>query len=110
MIFISGIAGQLFYDQALTVTFALIASLLVALTLIPMLASRGGPQKYAEHPERLERPAPRNGWRKLFAPFAWLRFILWSVIPHGILWLLRKVGVGLRWLALLIAAPILKVF
>jgi len=39
MVFISGIAGQLFRDQALTVTFALTFSLIVALTLIPMLAS-----------------------------------------------------------------------
>ncbi len=38
--FVDGIAGQLFSDQALTVTFALAASLVVALTLIPMLASR----------------------------------------------------------------------
>jgi HAE1 family hydrophobic/amphiphilic exporter-1 len=40
LIFVEGIAGQLFRDQALTVTFALLASLIVALTLIPMLASR----------------------------------------------------------------------
>jgi HAE1 family hydrophobic/amphiphilic exporter-1 len=39
MIFITGIAGQLFRDQSLTVTFALSFSLLVALTLVPMLAA-----------------------------------------------------------------------
>ncbi len=39
MVFISGVAGQLFRDQALTVTFALLFSLLVALTLVPMLAA-----------------------------------------------------------------------
>ena len=39
IVFVEGIAGQLFRDQALTVTFSLVASLLVALTLIPMLAS-----------------------------------------------------------------------
>jgi HAE1 family hydrophobic/amphiphilic exporter-1 len=38
--FVTGFAGQLFSDQAMTVTFALLASLVVALTLIPMLASR----------------------------------------------------------------------
>ncbi len=38
--FVEGVAGQLFRDQALTVTFSLIASLLVALLLIPMIASR----------------------------------------------------------------------
>jgi len=38
--FVQGVAGQLFRDQALTVTFSLIASLIVALYLIPMIASR----------------------------------------------------------------------
>jgi len=40
--FVEGIAGQLFSDQALTVTYALAISLLVAMTLIPMLAARLG--------------------------------------------------------------------
>jgi len=40
IVFVEGIAGQLFGDQALTVTYSLTVSLLVALTLIPMLASR----------------------------------------------------------------------
>jgi len=42
LVFVKGIAGQLFKDQALTITFALLISLLVALTLIPTLASLGG--------------------------------------------------------------------
>ena len=40
IVFVEGIAGQLFGDQALTVTYSLAVSLLVALTVIPMLASR----------------------------------------------------------------------
>ena len=39
MIFVIGIAGQLFKQLAFTVIFALVASLFVALTLIPLLAS-----------------------------------------------------------------------
>lgn len=46
MVFISGVAGQLFRDQALTVTFALLFSLLVALTLIPMLAALSTESRY----------------------------------------------------------------
>ncbi len=42
LVFVKGIAGQLFRDQALTVTFALLASLVVAVTLIPMLAALRG--------------------------------------------------------------------
>lgn len=41
IVFVEGIAGQLFADQALTVTFSLVASLVVAIMLIPMLASLG---------------------------------------------------------------------
>ena len=37
LVFVKGIAGQLFKDQALTVTYTLLFSLLVSLTLIPML-------------------------------------------------------------------------
>ena len=39
MVFVSGIAGQLFRDQALTVTFAQLISLLVGITLVPMLTA-----------------------------------------------------------------------
>ncbi|MBK7825822.1 efflux RND transporter permease subunit [Nannocystis sp.] len=41
MVFVEGIAGQMFGDLGLTVVFSLLASLAVALFLIPMLASRG---------------------------------------------------------------------
>ncbi|HSO22470.1 MAG TPA: efflux RND transporter permease subunit [Chondromyces sp.] len=40
IVFVEGVAAQLFRDQALTVAFSLVVSLAVALTVIPMLASR----------------------------------------------------------------------
>ncbi|OKL37293.1 efflux RND transporter permease subunit [Domibacillus mangrovi] len=40
VVFISGILGQIFKEFALTISFSLVASLVVALTVIPMLASR----------------------------------------------------------------------
>jgi HAE1 family hydrophobic/amphiphilic exporter-1 len=39
MVFVTGIAGQLFRDQALTVTFSLLLSLIVALALVPMIVA-----------------------------------------------------------------------
>ncbi len=39
IIFVEGIAGQIFRDQALTVTASLLVSLLTALTIIPVLSS-----------------------------------------------------------------------
>jgi DNA polymerase len=41
VVFVEGIAGQLFKDQAVTVTISLLASLVVALTVIPMLSAAG---------------------------------------------------------------------
>ena len=84
MVFISGIAGQLFRDQALTVTFALMFSLVVALTLIPMLAALGTASRYDDVKE--DTPA---GWFTravafVVRMFAWLfdkvRWLFWLVL------------------------------
>ncbi|MFE8703611.1 efflux RND transporter permease subunit [Cytobacillus sp. FJAT-54145] len=40
VVFITGIIGELFTEFALTISFSLFASLIVALTVVPMLASR----------------------------------------------------------------------
>ena len=40
VVFVSGIAAEIFRDMALTVTFSLLASLAISMTLVPMLASR----------------------------------------------------------------------
>jgi HAE1 family hydrophobic/amphiphilic exporter-1 len=41
ILFVEGVARQIFRDQALTVTYSLLVSLVVALTLTPMLAALG---------------------------------------------------------------------
>ena len=48
MVFVTGIAGQLFRDQALTVTFALLFSLMLAIVLIPMLSTAGAQRGFHE--------------------------------------------------------------
>jgi HAE1 family hydrophobic/amphiphilic exporter-1 len=86
MVFISGIAGQLFRDQALTVTFALVFSLIVALSLIPMLASLGAGSRYRDESEGA--PAGR-----------FTRGVAWVVRMFGILFAgIRKVFWLLLWL------------
>jgi len=62
LVFVQGIAGQLFRDQALTITFAMLVSLLVSMTLIPMLASLKGrsPLAYRDEPPAPPRPLPAN--------------------------------------------------
>jgi len=56
VLFIPNITGQLFKDMVLTITFSLIVSLIVALTLVPMMASN-----------ILELEKPKNkGWFNRF--------------------------------------------
>jgi len=63
IIFVEGIAGQLFNDQALTVTFSLLASLIVALTLIPMLSSR---QLQGTPADKITPPSPSPEKKRKF--------------------------------------------
>jgi HAE1 family hydrophobic/amphiphilic exporter-1 len=78
LVFVQGIAGQLFRDQALTVTFSLLASLVVAVTLIPMLSSIGGDKKPLE-PLELKDPKTKVG-RGLRA----VRMFLFYIVPTAI--------------------------
>lgn len=74
IVFVEGIAGQLFADQALTVTFSLVASLVVAIMLIPMLASLS-----QANGEERSGVAPKREYRDFFLvrPYSWfLRRVL----------------------------------
>lgn len=55
MIFVEGIAGQLFKDQALCITYSLLASLLVALTFLPMILA-----VQVQKPTADGKPLPRD--------------------------------------------------
>jgi len=67
LVFVQGVAGQLFKDQALTVSIALVISLVVSLTLIPMLSSlkARAPMAFADA-EPSDTPEP-PAWRQLLA-------------------------------------------
>lgn len=96
LVFVQGIAGQLFRDQALTVAIAIAVSLLVAMTLIPMLSAlKGRPPlgfpEEAAHPhwqpgKKWQRPAAYAG-RGLGAMFRYGFF--------GVTWLIVRVWRGL---------------
>ncbi len=68
LVFVEGVAGQLFRDQALTVSIAILMSLVVSLTLIPMLSSLKvrSPLQFPDEPPR-EEWAPRQGPLRLLA-------------------------------------------
>jgi len=64
LVFVQGVAGQLFKDQALTVAIALTISLVVSLTLIPMLTSlkARSPLSLDDEVERDTAPVWRQIW------------------------------------------------
>ncbi|MFD1409878.1 efflux RND transporter permease subunit [Kroppenstedtia eburnea] len=65
VVFVSGIVGQLFREFAFTVTFSLLASLLVALTLVPMMAARIMKRPKTGWGEQREQSRFYRGFRKL---------------------------------------------
>lgn len=111
LIFVEGIAGQLFFDQALTITFSLIVSLVAALTLIPTMAAHNLEKSVTDTPTlaRSEKP-----WYKrlLLSPveliivlFALIFFIIKSLV-----WLIAKI-LGLIFIpARMVFDKIFKVF
>ncbi|HDS1102785.1 TPA: efflux RND transporter permease subunit [Stenotrophomonas maltophilia] len=106
LVFVDGIAGQLFRDQALTVAIAIAISLLVSMTLIPMLSSLKGQPPLA-FPEEAPNAAwqPQNRWQKPvalgrrgvvatarwgFYALAWLVVRLWRGVVAVIGPVMRK--------------------
>ncbi len=56
VLFVPGITGQLFKDMVLTITFSLAVSLLVALTLVPMMSSKLlKMRKQKESPQKMDK-------------------------------------------------------
>lgn len=96
LVFVDGIAGQLFRDQALTVAIAIAISLLVSMTLIPMLSSLKGRPPLA-FPEEAAGEAwrPQNRWLKPVAGGrrGFVAGIRWSFF--GAAWLVVRVWRGI---------------
>ncbi|KQY52388.1 efflux RND transporter permease subunit [Lysobacter sp. Root494] len=88
LVFVEGIAGQLFRDQALTVALAIAISLVVAMTLIPMLSSLKG-----RAPLSFPEEAPHPKWQP---NSRWLKPI--AFVTHLIAALLRWIFFGTAWL------------
>ncbi|UJF20772.1 efflux RND transporter permease subunit [Shewanella sp. OMA3-2] len=116
LVFVDGIAGALFADQALTVTFALLASLFIALTAIPMLASRQG-FKRLPTPTATATPVkaiPQTTLGKIayysLAVISWPFKLLFSYLPAGLLTLGLVAIRFFSWLIGLVMRPLASAF
>ena len=67
VVFLSGLAGQLFWEFALTVACAILASLLVALTVIPLLASRSLRLRSEDEPSQDRVMHRHAGYRNMLS-------------------------------------------
>ncbi len=105
LVFVKGISGQLFRDQALTVTFSLLASLVVALTLIPMLASLQYRKKTAEPQTESKQPKTRIG--KLIHR---VRIFIFTTIPVFIVRTIKHITRFFARIALFLIRPSLRIF
>ena len=99
IVFVEGVAGQLFRDQALTVTFSILASLVVAVTLIPMLSASGSqlPGKKALQDAGLSEGAGDLETGRVVYSLGWFSR-LYDRLLDGALrlkWLTLVVGFGL---------------
>ncbi|MCE5232443.1 MAG: efflux RND transporter permease subunit [Xanthomonadaceae bacterium] len=93
LVFVQGVAGQLFRDQALTITFAMLISLVVAMSLIPMLASLKGRAPLA-YREELEPARPQGRLGALPRGLVWLFVKLFGGVARVVGPALRFVGRG----------------
>lgn len=105
LVFVKGIAGQLFKDQALTITFALMVSLVVALTLIPMLASTGQRKKLIEDEE-----IPKKNRKGVFKIFGFIGKFIFTLIPVYLLKFLNIIIGGITWVVSVLIKPFIKGF
>jgi HAE1 family hydrophobic/amphiphilic exporter-1 len=96
IVFVEGIAGQVFRDQALTVSVSLLASLVVALMLIPMVSSleaRRGAVTPAVFEDAAAPPRSRK-WPVRVLARAWR--VVSEIVPVAAIRFFRKVSLWVR--------------
>ncbi|MFZ5637402.1 MAG: efflux RND transporter permease subunit [Pseudomonadota bacterium] len=96
LVFVEGIAGELFRDQALTVATAIAISLLVSMTLIPMLSGWRDRAPMA-FPEEAAHPRwePEKGWQKPIAAVVHLLSMIVGAIFFGLSFVFVRIWRGL---------------
>lgn len=111
IVFVEGIAGQVFKDQALAVVFSLLTSLVLALFVIPMLVTRKFRHSDTRHSTRFRHFAALSEIKQYFgtrralwktvigSPFAVTRFLLFLAVEF-----LGKLSFAVAFLLFFVAA------
>jgi multidrug efflux pump subunit AcrB len=94
MAFVDGVAGQLVRDLAYAVSFSILSSMIVSLTLVPVLQALGSDAEVPEPEGRSKRS-----------------LVAWLVAIPALLWVpIRLLVRGLGWLLGMCARPLMKVW
>jgi len=110
IVYLKGITGALFGDQALTVTFSMLSSLVVSLTVLPLLTSLGDlvagrdalPARLPSLVQLDAQENPRNIWF-----WRWWEFLLVAMVAAAVLAAMKKPWIHLVYaLALLTVLPL----
>lgn len=97
IVYVQGIASELFRPMGYTITFSLLTSLLVALTLVPMLSSKILRFKVKDNSqsvskENLVKNSLKQGGRIFnFTREEYVRLITWSLRHRGIVFILAVI-------------------
>ncbi len=117
VIYLYGITGRLFRDQALTVSFSLVSSLVVALTLLPALSAFRAVFK-GDFIHDMQKPGEKKKWYQfplkginsiLLVPFKLVGYIFYFVLA-GIILGFRSLIIGLGRAGIVVLKPIYKYF
>ena len=122
LVFVDGIAGQLFRDQALTVAIAIAVSLVVSMTLIPMLSALKGrppmafPAEPAPGPDRvltvlrvlLTLVLALGVFLAARGAIGWLALVPALLVGAGF-WFLRQLSFAAAWLLVRAARVLVRV-
>ena len=114
VLYVKGVAGALFKDLSLAVTFSLLASLIVALTLLPVLAARFSGQTAEAEPSGLDERGPGDAsrWRIV----RWVRAarggvaLVFRFIIRSVRLTLLDIGRGVGGVIAWLSGPLLRTF
>jgi len=97
VVFVEGIAAQLFRDQAITVSFSLLASLVVSLTLIPLMLALSSRATASPEPPAAAPAGRLRRWSRAGLVGFPATLLRWArrgagVMVHALAWLFRPLA------------------
>jgi len=105
LIFVHGVAGNIFKDQSLTVSFSLLCSYFVSITLLPVVAGMVFRDKEKEKSEKFSFPKVKLKRFLILFPYYLVVYTF-----YGLLFLLQKLSIAFGLLFALLFKTVISIF